>query len=134
MIGSTAPGQKVSLDVWRQGKVVQLTATLGDANDKVSKVAQADDAVGKGKLGLALRPPQPKEKREAHVDSGLLVEDAAGPAGMAGVQPGDVLMAVNGTSVSSVDQVRAVVTRSDKSVALLILRNGNKIFVPVQLG
>ena len=134
VIGSAAPGEKVSLDVWRQGKSTQLTATLGDANDKASKVAKADDAIGKGKLGLALRPLQPQEKREAHVDSGLLVEDAAGPAGMAGVQPGDVLMAVNGTPVSSVDQVRAVVSRSDKSVALLILRNGNKIFVPVQLG
>jgi len=134
VIGSAAPGEKVSLDVWRQGKSTQLTATLGDANDKASKVAQADDAVGKGKLGLALRPLQPQEKREAHVDSGLLVEDAAGPAGLAGVQPGDLLMAINGTPVSSVDQVREAVSRSDKSVALLIQRGGNKIFVPVRIG
>jgi len=45
-----------------------------------------------------------------------------------------VLLAINGTPVRSVDQVRAVVTKSDKSVALLVQRGDNKIFVPVQLG
>jgi serine protease Do len=30
--------------------------------------------------------------------------------------------------------VRAAVARSDKSVALLILRDGDKIFVPVRMG
>jgi serine protease Do len=50
------------------------------------------------------------------------------------VQPGDVLMAVNGTPVKSIDQVRQAVARSDKSVALLIQRDGNKIFVPVRIG
>ena len=43
-------------------------------------------------------------------------------------------MAVNGTPVSSVAQVRAAVDRSGKSVALLIQRNGDRIFLPVKLG
>jgi len=133
LIGQSAPGEKVTLEVWRQGKREELTARLGDASDKKAQLAKADDAVGKGKLGLALRPLQPQEKREAGVD-GLLIEDAGGPAAMAGVQAGDVLMAVNGTPVKSIDQVRQAVARSDKSVALLIQRDGNKIFVPVRIG
>jgi len=36
--------------------------------------------------------------------------------------------------VQSVEQVRAVVARSAKSVALLIQRDGDTIFVPVRLG
>ena len=56
------------------------------------------------------------------------------PAALAGVQAGDVLMAVNGTPVKTVDQVRAVVAKSNKSVALLIQRDRNKIFVPVRVG
>lgn len=43
-------------------------------------------------------------------------------------------MAVNGTPVNSIDQVRQAVARSDKSVALLIQRDGDKIFVPVRVG
>jgi serine protease Do len=45
-----------------------------------------------------------------------------------------VLLAVNGTPVQSVEQVRQAVARADKSVALLIQREGDKIFVPVRLG
>lgn len=42
-------------------------------------------------------------------------------------------MAVNGTPVRNIDQVRRAVAKSDKSVALLIQRDGNKIFVPVRV-
>ncbi len=62
------------------------------------------------------------------------MQDASGPAAMAGVQSGDVLIAVNGTAVKSVDQVKAAVAKSEKSVALLIQRGSDKIFVPVNLG
>ncbi len=68
---------------------------------------------------VALRP---EELRAAGVDAGLLIEDSTGAAASAGVEPGDVLLAINGTSVKNVEQVRAAVARSDKSVALLIQR------------
>ena len=134
LIGAAAPGDKVSIEIWRQGKREQFTARLGDASAKVEQLAKADDGVGKGKLGLALRALQPQERRAAGVNQGLLVEDAAGPAALAGVQAGDVLVAVNGTPIESVTQVRAIVAKATKSVALLIERDGSKIFVPVRLG
>ena len=134
IIGQQAPGKKVAIEIWRQGERQELSAKLGDAGDKGAQVAKADDAAGQGKLGLALRPLQPREKREAEVDSGLLVEDAGGPSAVAGIQPGDVLLAINGTPAKTVEQVRDVVAKADKSVALLIQRGGDKIFVPVRLG
>ena len=97
-------------------------------------MAKNDAGAGHGKLGLALRPLQPQEKREAQVDGGLLIEDAGGPAALAGVQAGDVLLAINGTPAKSVEQVREVAAKADKSVALLIQRDGDRIFVPVRLG
>ncbi len=54
--------------------------------------------------------------------------------GLAGVQAADVLMAVNGKPVASIEQVRDAVAKGGKSVALLILRDGNQIFVPVRIG
>ena len=68
------------------------------------------------------------------MDSGLLIEDAGGPAALAGVQAGDVLLAINGTPAKSVEQVREVAAKADKSIALLIQRDGDRIFVPVRLG
>jgi serine protease Do len=134
LVGQDAPGQKVTLEVWHQGKAEELTAKLGDADEKTGQQAKADEAVGKGRLGLALRPLEPQERREAGVESGLLVEEARGPAALAGIQTGDVLVYVNGTPVKSVDQVRELVAKSDKSVALLIQRDGDQIYVPVHVG
>lgn len=134
LIGQALPGEKVKLEVWRQGKPVTLTAQLGDAAAKAVKTAGAEKATDQGRLGLALRPLAPQERREVGVDGGLVVEDAQGPAALAGVQPGDVLLAVNGSKVQNVEQVRAMLGKATKSLALLIQRDGNQIFVPVPLG
>ncbi len=134
LIGLAAPGDTVKLEIWRQGAAKELTARLANADDKSAQVASKKDAPSQGKLGLALRPLQPDEKQEVGVDSGLLVQQASGPAALAGVQAGDVLISINGIPVKSIDQVRAVVAKADKSVALLIQRGDSKIFVPVNLG
>ncbi len=135
-IGQRDPGAKVQMEVWRQGRAETLAATLGNANDKAAKLASNDQAVGKGQLGLTLRPLQPDEAKAAGVPKGqgLLIEDVRGPAAMAGVQGGDVLLAINGTPVKDVEQVRAAMAHAGKSMALLIERDGDKIFVPVRLG
>jgi len=74
------------------------------------------------------------ERRQAGLPAGLVIEDAGGAAQAAGVQPGDLLLAVNGRPVSSVAQVREVVSKSSKTVALLIQRGDDKIFIPVRIG
>jgi serine protease Do len=134
VIAMAAPGDSVKLEIWRQGAARELTARLVGSSEKASQVAGTKDAPGQGRLGLALRPLQPDEKREAGVDAGLVVQQANGPAAMAGVQSGDVLLSINGTPVKDIDQVRNVVAKSKKSVALLIQRGNDKIFVPVNLG
>ncbi len=45
-----------------------------------------------------------------------------------------MLLAINGTPARSVEQVRAVVAKAGKTVALLVQRDGSKIFVPVRIG
>ena len=134
LIGLAAPGDTVKLDIWRQGAAKSLTARLANADEKFAQTASRKDSPSQGKLGLALRPLQPEERQEAGIDSGLVVQQASGPAALAGVQPGDVLIAINGTPVRNIEQVRSVVAKADKSVALLIQRGDSKIFVPVNLG
>ena len=139
IISMATPGDKIALEIWRKGEAQVLAARLGNAKDSAQQVAKADADKGEpqqGKLGLALRPLQPGEARAAGVDQGqgLLIEDVRGPAALAGVQGGDVLLAINGTPVQGVEQVRAAMAHAGKSVALLIERNGDKIFVPVRLG
>ena len=136
MLSLAKPGDKVALDVWRDGKTVRLNATLGNASDKAAPVdiAGAAGSNNSAKLGLALRPLDPMEQRQSGIRSGLVIEDAAGAAATAGVQPGDVLLSVNGRQVTTVDQVREMVGKASKSVALLIQRGGDRIFIPVRIG
>jgi serine protease Do len=135
MISIAKPGEKVVLEVWREGKLVRLNATLGNASDKAEPAYRELASEDKGaKLGLALRPLDPMEKRQSGINQGLVIEDAGGAAAMAGVQPGDVLLSVNGKPVASIDQVRDVVGKATKSVALLIQRGSDRIFIPVRIG
>lgn len=134
VIGLASPGDTLKLDIWRQGAAKELTAKLGSADQKTAQAAGPKDSAAQGKLGLALRPLQPDEQQQAGVESGLLVQQASGPAAQAGVQAGDVLVSINGTPVRNIEQVRSMVAKSGKSVALLILRGDSKIFVPLNLG
>ncbi len=134
VIGMSPPGKKVDLTVWRERKAIELQATLGSAVAETTQLADADSAAQGGKLGLSLRPLNGNERQQAKLDAGLLVEGVAGPARRAGIERGDVLLAINGKPVDSVEQIEKVLETKPKSVALLVNRGGNQIFVPVPLG
>lgn len=130
-IANIAPGQKASLAIWRGGHKTQVEITVGrlsDRNAASSELASAEQ----GKLGVAVRALTQDEKRQVGM-TGLLVQQAAGAAANAGVQAGDVILAVNGQPVSSVAQLQRQVAQAGDSLALLIQRGDTQIFVPVDL-
>jgi len=131
VIGLSSPGEEVTLQVWRDHSTKEIQAKLGAAESE--KVASASSAAEGGQLGLSLRPLTPEERRAAKVDQGLVVADVNGPAERAGIENGDVVLAINGKPVKSVDEIKKVLDTKPKSVALLVQRDGEKIFVPVRL-
>jgi serine protease Do len=133
MVSSLKPGSKATLDIWRNGSPKQLTATIGALKDKTVADARDKESLSKGTLGIAVRPLSADEKRGTDLD-GLVVQDVAGAAERAGVRPGDVIVAVNNTPVTSVDQLKSLIDKSGKTVALLVQRNDARIFIPVTLG
>ncbi|HQT00598.1 MAG: peptidase [Hydrogenophilales bacterium 16-64-46] len=132
-VGQAEPGKPARLDIWRNGAATTLNVTLDKLADSGIRPAKAERAVEKARLGLALRPLAPEESRAVGVASGLVVEEVQGAAARAGVQPGDVLVAVNGKPVDSVAAVKRVLDGAGKSVALLLQRNGQRLFVPVRI-
>lgn len=54
-----------------------------------------------GRLGLAVRPLTREERDSIGAQGGVLVESVAGSAARAGIQSGDVVLAINGTTVTS---------------------------------
>ncbi|MCW5658861.1 MAG: DegQ family serine endoprotease [Burkholderiaceae bacterium] len=133
VIGMSSPGDRVKLKVWRDKKSHDIEATLG-AMETEQVAAAGDEQAAGGRLGLSVRPLSGDERRMAGVERGLLVQGVRGAAAEAGVRPGDVLLAINGKPVESIEQVQSTLENKPKSVALLVMRDGDRIFVPVTLG
>ena len=132
-IADMRPGQTATLTVWRNGAKQDVSVKVAALNEK-SDVASADDSATHGRLGLAVRDLSPDEKRAAQVTHGLLVARAGGPAEQAGVQAGDIILSLNGTPVTSASQLSDKLKKAGNNVALLVQRDGQQIFIPVDLG
>ena len=142
-IAQSLPGERIQLSLWRNQKAQELTVTLGRAGDSGAALAadgsdgsggNTDEAAGGARLGLALRPLSRDERSQASIEHGLVVQGVQGAAARAGLVQGDVVMAINGQPVDSVDELRRVLAAKPKSVALLVWRDGERLFVPVPLG
>jgi serine protease Do len=134
-VGQSMPGDKATLEVWRDGKTSTVSTTIGSVSAGLVAAERAEQGAGEQpRLGLALRPLTASERQQAGLTGGLVVEQSQGHAADAGIQPGDVLLSVDGTPVDSVAELRKMIGQHDKQVALLIQRGGNRIFVPVTLG
>jgi len=135
IIANTKPGDAVKIEVWRDHSDKTLTARPEEIKEESARVASrsTDSGDSASKLGLAIRPLAPDEKREAETDGSLVVEDVDGPAAEAGVRPGDIILGVNGTRVKSVQDLQKAASKSGKVVALLIERDNGQIFVPIRV-
>jgi serine protease Do len=125
LVAAVKPGTKATLDVWRDGKKQALAVTVGELEaDKTAAAKPKGESAETGKLGLAVRLSA----------EGLVVENASGAAARAGIRTGDVVTAVNGRPVKSVEELRSAAEKSKGSVALLVRRGEASIFVPVDVG
>ena len=132
VIADITPGQSAKLQVWRKGGQRDIEVKVG--NQKEEQVAAKENKeAATGKLGLAVRPLTAEERKQLDGKNGLLIENATGTAARAGIRRGDVLLSVNGEPVASVEQLRSLVSKASKRVALLIQRDDARLFVPVDI-
>jgi serine protease Do len=138
IVGLAKPGDQIALDIWRHGARQTVHARLEESKVRDARAPRDGSAGGKaptGRLGLALRALQPEEQRASGLTAGLLIEGVSDIAARAGVQTGDLLLAIDGRPVSTVAQASAAAAgRSDKAVAILVQRGAMKLYVPLRLG
>lgn len=132
-VADLRPGTKATMEIWRNGAARIITVTAGEMK-AVKTAAASSPANENSRLGVAVRELSADELKEVNLKGGLLVENVSGPAARAGIRPGDVVLAANGTAVKGVDDLRAQISKSGKSVALLVQRDDARIFIPVTLG
>ncbi|WP_042272743.1 trypsin-like peptidase domain-containing protein [Paraburkholderia heleia] len=131
-VADLMPGSTVRLTYWRGSTTHDTTVVLGRLNEATSQSAAFAQASAPD--GLTVRGLTPDEQREIGARGGVRVEKSVGPAAFAGIEPGDVILMVNNARVSSPAQFRQKVETSGNAIALLVLRNGQRMFVTLDIG
>ena len=133
VIADIKPGSEARVRIWRNGKPRELAVQVGQLKDPTEGATDASD-FGHNALGLAVRPLSHDESRQIDVAGGLLVEHSVGTAAQAGIQPGDVVLALNGHPLTEAGQLRDIAAITSQHIALLIQRGNPRIFIPLDLG
>jgi len=131
VVAGMAAGESAKLQVWRAGASREIDVKVGVFADE--KIASNDaPQAAKGRLGVVVRPLNPGEQRGS--DGGVVVQDVAGAAAKAGIKAGDIVLSVNGEKITGTEQLRELVSKAGKRIAVLVERGESRIFIPVELG
>ena len=124
---------------WIQGLLIALlavfvTGTFAFAGGSASPSPQeGEEATSPGWLGIAV-----VDHFNLTVDSGVAIARVAddGPGGTAGLQIGDVILAIDGVEVTTVDQVIDTIRAAapGTTVTITVLRDGAEMDIPVVVG
>ncbi len=134
-LGTALAGERIRLAVWRAGKTRELVVTLDEALPLED--AQVPDTApwpqGRQELGWTLRPLTVQERTRLGVPGGLWVEAVSALTAQAGLLAGDALLAINLTPVHSLDEVRLLLHERPLDAALLVDRDGERLYLPLAL-
>ncbi|OZI24821.1 serine peptidase [Bordetella genomosp. 7] len=128
IVGETKPGTRTEMEVWRRGKTVTLSVRVGELSAS-SATASAEAPVERESAGNALGlrvvdVPADLQKRLG-IKGGAQVRSVEGTAEAAGLQPGDIVLAVNNTDVSDAAHFNKLADKLPKGKAAgLLVRRG----------
>jgi serine protease Do len=122
----------VNIEIWHKKHKKELSIKVDEMKSASASLQLIDK--DNDKLGLEVRPLTKDERIQTQVGHGLLVENVRkGPAEKAGIHSGDVILAVNGDEVESIDDLTSQINKTKKTLALLISRGENKLYIPINL-
>jgi serine protease Do len=132
----TKPNNVVPVEIWRKGNIKTLRVKIGEMPDdrmQASNKKTIKESVNR--IGLVLKETNAKDKKMLDGRNGLVVTKASGPAVSSQIREGDIILALNNTPVTSVRAFNREINKTPKgkTIALLIYRNGDTLFVPVKV-
>jgi serine protease Do len=141
IVGSTRPGSKVDLEVWRKGGTRPLSITVGELQEerlaaRDAPRAQKPAEVAANRLGIVVAELSPKQKEDLKLSHGLVVTEVR-PESRAEVRRGDVILTMvhkgQHTELKSVEQLNKMLAGLDKSavITLQVRRGEATAFVTV---
>lgn len=139
LIGQTEPGKKVSVKVIRDGKEITLQATVGELEEKGTRVRYGRrDEEGAEDLGIEVDTISSREAREyGYPRAGVVITRVirGSVAYEAGLRRGDMILEINRKPVRSAEEFGRILSRlrSGDSVLFLIWRDEQELMFSLTL-
>lgn len=136
-VGNTKPGTRAPITVFRRGASKELSITVAEIEAEKAETPASEKKAAPTKassLGLVVSDLSAGQKKEARVRGGVVVDSASDAAARAGIQEGDLILAVANMEVANVKEFESVVAKLDKSrpVSLLIRRGDAAQYVLIR--
>ena len=137
LVGRVKPGTEAKLTVFRDGKTLTLKVSIGEKTPQsFAAIDKSPEGESSQELGLELEPvPSAMAgKLGLKEGEGLRVKDlkSDGAGGKLGLREGDIILEVNGHSVTGLESFRKAVADSKKKdnlIQLKIQRGSAKLFL-----
>ena len=139
LIGSRPPGDPMTLEVWRRGRVVHLGVVLQArpaVTGRPDRGRTRQPKTDGNRLGIQLAALNAQLADYFIAPGGALVTwvTEGSPGAVAGLMAGDVIVAVDNVEAGSPRHVKGLLAASEKPTVLLgIVRNGTDIYIRAAL-
>ena len=138
-VGMTPVDEKAKVKIIRQGEKQDLTVKIGLLPAQAAQATAPDTTAETtvGRLGLSVADLSDEQRQQLQVEkNGVLVQKVSkGIALDAGIQPGDVILRIQNAPVRSASDFNSIVAKlpTNKSIAVLIQRNGSPVFLAFKI-
>jgi serine protease Do len=141
LVGSTKPGTKTNLEIYRDGKNMTLPVTIGELPVEKATMASLgnnEPAAPPNALGLVVEDLTADQRKQLSLDpnEGVVVTRVNGPAARrAALEPGDVILMVGRRPVKNVGEFNGAIkdAKPGDSVMLLVRREDATSFIAVPI-
>ncbi len=126
MVGSTKPGTKSTLTLFRRGSTKDIKVTIAEMEaDKSSVKASDKSGSSKGsnaakKWGLVVSDVSDAQKSKLKIKGGVQVDAATEAAAQAGLREGDVILAIANVGIANVQEFESALAKTSASKPLSV--------------
>lgn len=127
-VGFLRVDSKVNVEVLRNGKSTTVTVSLSDPKKRKQLIEQNDPFLyGVGMKNLSVLSPVHGNVQGVMITA--VEEDSK--SWQSDLRPGDVITSVNQQKISSIDELKALAAKADKTLLLNVLRGTNAVFLVI---
>ncbi len=136
VVGGVAPGSKVTVEIYREGKRKSLKVEVGSLDKDSESIADSGSDTS-DRLGLIVADVSNEERRQLRLRGGILVSEVAtdSAAEKAGLRSGDIIVQLGYSRIDDMDEYRQVVQELPENtpIAIRFYRRGQAIFRTIQI-